>query len=126
MSQRILVVEDTDDNRRILRDLLVSAGFDLAEATDGIAGLELAQTFRPDLIVMDIQLPRLDGYELARALRADPALRDVPLVAVTSYALRGDAEKAREAGCNAYVTKPFSPRQLLATIRGLLGAPGHA
>jgi two-component system cell cycle response regulator DivK len=126
MSQRILVVEDTDDNRRILRDLLVSAGFDLAEATDGISGLEMAQAFRPHLIVMDIQLPRLDGYGLARRLRADPSFRDVPLVAVTSYALRGDEEKAKAAGCNAYVTKPFSPRQLLATIRGLLDTPGHA
>jgi two-component system cell cycle response regulator DivK len=121
MSKRILVVEDTEDNRRILRDLLTAAGYDLIEATDGAAGVAMAQQHKPDLVLMDIQLPVIDGYEATRRIKADPALTHIPIVAVTSYALSGDEEKARAAGCDAYVAKPFSPRQLLAKVRELLG-----
>ena len=117
MSKRILVVEDHEDNRRIMRELLASAGFEMIEAVTGEEGVTLAQTHRPDLILMDIQLPVFDGYEATRRIRADPAMRSIPVVAVTSYALSGDDEKAYAAGCVAYVTKPFSPRQLLAKIR---------
>jgi two-component system cell cycle response regulator DivK len=117
MSKRILVVEDHEDNRRIVRELLASAGFEMIEALTGEEGVRLARTHRPDLILMDIQLPVLDGYEATRQIKADPALRSIPVVAVTSYALSGDDEKAYAAGCVAYVTKPFSPRQLLAKIR---------
>ncbi len=120
MSKRILVVEDHEDNRRILRDLLTSAGFELIEAVTGEEGVTLAGTLRPDLILMDIQLPGLDGYEATRQIKANPALRQIPVIAVTSYALSGDDVKAREAGCDAYVTKPFSPRALLAKIREYL------
>ena len=120
MTQRILVVEDQEDNRRIIRDLLTSAGFELIEATDGEAGVRLAGTERPDLILMDIQLPVLDGYEATRRIKADPELRAIPIVVVTSYALSGDDAKAKAAGCDAYVAKPFSPRQLLATIQKFL------
>jgi two-component system cell cycle response regulator DivK len=83
--------------------------------------VRLAETERPDLILMDIQLPGLDGYEATRRIKANPALRAVPLIVVTSYALSGDDQKAFEAGCDAYVTKPFVPRQLLAKIREYLG-----
>ena len=121
MSKRILVVEDQEDNRRIVRDLLASVGYTLIEAHDGKAGVELAREHRPDLILMDIQLPELDGYEATRRIKADPELQPIPIVVVTSYALSGDDQKAVAAGCDAYVAKPFSPRQLLATIRGLLG-----
>jgi two-component system cell cycle response regulator DivK len=120
MSKRILVVEDQDDNRRIIRDLLTSAGYELIEAEDGEAGVRLAGSERPDLILMDIQLPVLDGYEATRRIKADPELRAIPIIVVTSYALSGDDQKAIAAGCDAYVAKPFSPRELLATIRRFL------
>ena len=121
MSKRILVVEDTEDNRRIMRDLLSSAGYELIEAETGEAGVAMAKSHRPDLILMDIQLPVLDGYEASRQIKADPALRDIPIIAVTSYALSGDEEKTRAAGCNGYVAKPFSPRQLLQKVREFIG-----
>jgi two-component system cell cycle response regulator DivK len=117
MSRRILVVEDHEENRRIMRDLLTSAGYEMIEAVTGEEGVTLAQTQHPDLILMAIQLPGIDGYETTRRIKADPALRAIPIIAVTSYALSGDDVKAREAGCNDYVTKPFSPRALLAKIR---------
>jgi two-component system cell cycle response regulator DivK len=120
MSKRILVVEDHEDNRQILRDLLGNAGYDMVEAETGEDGLAAAAAQRPDLILMDIQLPGIDGYETTRRLKADPALRTVPIIVVTSYALSGDDVKAHEAGCDAYVTKPYSPRQLLAKIREYL------
>lgn len=117
MRKRILVVEDHEDNRRIVRELLASAEFEMIEAVNGEEGVTLAKAHRPDLILMDIQLPVLDGYEATRRIKADPALRSIPVIAVTSYALSGDDEKAFAAGCVAYVTKPFSPRNLLAKIR---------
>ena len=118
----ILVVEDQEDNRTILRDLLNHAGFDVLEAVTGEEGVRAAEAHRPDLILMDIQLPLLDGYEATRQIKAQPELRAIPIVAVTSYALSGDEEKARAAGCDGYITKPFSPRQLLATVRSYLPA----
>ena len=120
MTKRILVVEDHEDNRQILRDLLGNAGYQMMEAETGEAGLAAAAAERPDLILMDIQLPGLDGYEATRRLKADPALRSIPIIVVTSYAQSGDYAKARAAGCDAYVTKPFSPRQLLAKIKEYL------
>jgi two-component system cell cycle response regulator DivK len=120
MAGRILVVEDQPDNQRILRDLLSHAGYALVEATNGLDGVTLAGAERPDLILMDIQLPGVDGYEATRRIKADPSLRSIPIIAVTSYALSGDEVKARAAGCDDYVTKPFSPRALLAKIRQYL------
>ena len=117
MSKRILVVEDQEDNRQILRDLLGSAGFEMLEAGDGAAAIAAATEHRPDLILMDIQLPILDGYEATRRIKADPALKSIPVIVVTSYALSGDEDRARAAGCDDYVTKPYSPRALLAKIR---------
>lgn len=120
MSKRILMVEDTEDNRQILRDLIGSAGYELIEATDGAAGVAMAAEHKPDLILMDIQLPVMDGYEATRRIKADAALRHIPVIAVTSYALSGDEAKTRAAGCDGYVSKPFSPRHLLAMIREFL------
>ena len=120
MSKRILVIEDQEDNRRIVRDLLTSAGYETIEAGTGEEGVAAAEAHRPDLILMDIQLPGMDGYETTRRIKANPALRRIPIIAVTSYALSGDDAKALEAGCDAYVTKPFSPRALLAKIREYL------
>jgi two-component system, cell cycle response regulator DivK len=120
MSKRILMVEDTEDNRQILRDLFAATDYELLEATDGAAGFAMAAKHKPDIILMDIQLPVLDGYEVTRRIKADPALRHIPVIAVTSYALSGDEAKARAAGCDAYIAKPFSPRLLLAKVRELL------
>ena len=120
MSKRILVVEDTEVNRQIIRDLLSSVGYELIEAADGPEGVAMAQSQHPDLILMDIQLPQMDGYEATRRIRAIPELARVPIIAVTSYALSGDEAKTRAAGCDGYVAKPFSPRQLLAKVREFL------
>ena len=117
MKKRILVVEDQLDNRQILRDLLTNAEFDIVEAENGEEAIASAQASRPDLILMDIQLPILDGYEATRRLKADPDLKSIPIIVVTSYALSGDQEKARLAGCDDYVAKPFSPRLLLTKIK---------
>jgi two-component system cell cycle response regulator DivK len=119
--KRVLVVEDTEDNRRIVYDLLTASGYQVLEARDGAAGMAMAAEHRPDLILMDVQLPELDGYEATRRLKADPDLRDIPVIAVTAYALSDDEGKARAAGCDGYVAKPFSPRQLLATVRKFIG-----
>jgi two-component system cell cycle response regulator DivK len=123
MNKTILVVEDQEDNRQILRDLLASAGFRMIEAHDGQQALTVARSERPDLILMDIQLPIVDGYEATRNIKRDPELRHIPVIAVTSYALSGDEKKALEAGCNAYVAKPFSTRYLLAKIGQFLEPP---
>jgi two-component system, cell cycle response regulator DivK len=119
----ILVVEDQEDNRQILRDLLGSAGFRIVEAHDGAQALTVARSQRPDLILMDIQLPLVDGYEATRSIKREPELKHIPVIAVTSYALSGDEQRAREAGCDAYVAKPYSTRHLLAKIGQFLEQP---
>src|SRR6188474_3056737 len=121
MSKCILVVEDQEDNRQIVRDLLGSAGFQLIGAENGEEALKALARQRPDLILMDIQLPIMDGYETTRLIRANGDLKSIPIIAVTSYALAGDDAKALAAGCDGYVTKPYSPRQLLAKVREYLG-----
>ncbi len=120
MSKLILVVEDHEDNRQIIRDMLSATDYEVAEAENGEEALAAIAKQRPDLILMDIQLPILNGYEASRRIKADPALRSIPIIAVTSYALSEEAQKAREAGCDDYVSKPYSPRQLLAKIRQYL------
>ena len=120
MSKRILMVEDTEDNRQIMRDLMSMTNYELIEACDGVDGVAMAALHKPDLILMDIQLPLMDGYEAARRIKADPALKHIPIIAVTSYALSGDEAKTLAAGCEGYVAKPFSPRLLLAKIREFL------
>jgi two-component system cell cycle response regulator DivK len=120
MAKRILVIEDTEDNRRILRDLLTNAGFEVIEALDGAAGVAAAASERPDLILMDIQLPIVDGYEASRRIKSNPELRHIPIIAITSYALAGDEEKTAAAGCEGYLAKPVSPRQVLAMVRDFL------
>lgn len=121
MSKRILLVEDTEDNRQIIRDLLASVGYELIEAVTGEEGVAMAAQHRPDLILMDMQLPVLDGYEATRRIKAQPELKAIPIIAVTSYALSGDEAKTKAAGCDGYVAKPFSPRQLLAKVREFVG-----
>ncbi len=117
MSKRILVVEDQEDNRQIIRDMLATTDYEIAEAENGEQALAAIAKARPDLILMDIQLPIMDGYEATRRIKADPALRSIPIIAVTSYV---EEQKARAAGCDEYVPEPYSPRQLLAKIRHYL------
>ncbi|MGA9010362.1 MAG: response regulator [Xanthobacteraceae bacterium] len=117
MSKRILVVEDQEDNRQIIRDMLAGTDYQIIEAENGEEALAAIAKERPDLILMDIQLPIMDGYTATRHIKGDPALRSIPIIAVTSYALSGEEEKAQAAGCDDYVPKPYSPRQLLAKIR---------
>ena len=121
MTQRILVIEDQDDLRAILRDFLTASGYEIVEAVDGGEGVAKARSLRPNLILMDIQLPVLDGYEATRQIKADPDLAETPVIAVSSFAMKGDEEKARASGCDGYVTKPYSPVKLLGMIRGFLG-----
>ena len=120
MSKRILVVEDQEDNRQILRDLLGASDYEMVEAENGQEAIDAVAKKKPDLILMDIQLPVMDGYEATRRIKANPDWKSIPIIVVTSYSLSGDAEKARAAGCDDYVTKPYSPRQLLAKIREYL------
>jgi len=117
---KILYVEDNDDNAYMLKNRLSRAGFTVIVATNAAQGIAMASSEQPDLILMDIQLPIVDGYEATRRIKSDPALRGIPIIAVTSYALSGDEAKARAAGCDGYVAKPFSPREILATVREFL------
>jgi two-component system cell cycle response regulator DivK len=121
MTKRILVVEDQEDLRGVLRDLLTGSGYAVLEAADGYEGVAMAKTEKPDLILMDIQLPLLDGYEATRQIKAEANLQSIAIIAVSSFAMKGDEEKARAAGCDHYVTKPYSPLQLLRLIGNLLG-----
>jgi two-component system cell cycle response regulator DivK len=122
MSQKkILLVEDNEFNRKIVRDLLARQPYDLLEAHDGEAGVEAARREKPDVIVMDVQLPKLSGLDATRAIRAEPETAGIPIIVVTSFALSGDDKKAMDAGASAYLAKPYSPRQLLDTIRKMAG-----
>ena len=120
MTKRVLIVDDNADNRQILIDLLTANGYEVLEALTGIDAVTVAERETPDLVLMDIQLPGIDGHEATRRIKAMPALARTPVIAVTSYALAGDDRKAAEAGCDAYVTKPFSPRALLAQVKSYL------
>ena len=126
MPKRLLVVDDDPGLLRAVAETLRAEGYEVTTARRGVEALGcIAQTL-PDLIVSDIRMPGMDGYEATRRIKADPALRHIPIVAVTSYALSGDEEKTRAAGCDGYVAKPFSPRQLLATVRAFPNALGIA
>ena len=115
----ILYVEDNELNRKIVRDLLRGTSYRLIEAFDGEAGVTVALEQRPDLILMDVQLPKISGFEATRRLRAEPATAGTPIIAITSFALSGDEQRAKEAGASAYLAKPFSPFALLGLVRQL-------
>jgi two-component system cell cycle response regulator DivK len=116
---RVLYVEDNAFNRKLVRDLLQRTAYQLLEATDGDSGLAAAQRELPDLVIMDIQLPKMSGLDVTRALRADATTAHIPIIVITSFALSGDEQKAKAAGATAYLAKPYSPRELLHTIRRL-------
>jgi two-component system cell cycle response regulator DivK len=119
-AKTILYVEDNELNRKIVRDLLRHTAYRLIEAFDGEAGVAIALEQRPDLILMDVQLPKISGFEATRRLRAAPATASIPIIALTSFALSGDEQKAKEAGASTYLAKPYSPFTLLGMIRQLL------
>jgi len=120
MSKTILYVEDNEFNLKIVRQLLSRTSYRLIEAMDGESGVATAQNELPDLILMDVQLPKLSGLDATRQLRADAKTAAIPIVVITSFALSGDAEKAKAAGASAYLAKPYSPRELLQLIRNLV------
>jgi two-component system cell cycle response regulator DivK len=121
MSKRILVVEDQEDLRAILRAFLSASGYSVIEAVDGAESVAKAASERPDLVLMDIQLPVLDGYDATRQIKALPGFAAIPIIAVSSIAMKGDEEKARASGCDDYVTKPYSPIDLLAVYGAISG-----
>jgi two-component system, cell cycle response regulator DivK len=118
--QTILYVEDNEYNRKIVRQLLARTSYRLIEAVDGEAGVEAARRELPDLILMDVQLPKMSGLDATRLLRNDPATGHIPILVITSFALSGDRERAAEAGATGYLAKPYSPRELLARVREIL------
>ena len=120
MSKLILVVEDQEDNRRILWDLLTSVGYEVMEAVDAESGIDLLKTNEADLILMDVQLPGMNGLEATRVIKNDPKHTKTPVVALTSYAMQGDDRKAAAAGCIGYITKPLDTRLFLETLDGYL------
>jgi two-component system cell cycle response regulator DivK len=119
-AKTILHVEDNELNRKIIRDLLRRTSYRLIEAPDGEAAVAVAREQHPDLILMDVQLPKLSGIEATRRVRAEPATADIPIIAITSFALSGDEQRAKDAGASAYLAKPYSPFTLLDMIRKLL------
>ncbi len=124
MKKRILYIEDNEQNLYLITFILQRHGYVVTAARDGQQGIDLAAAERPDLILLDIQLPLMDGYEVARALRRNPDLADIPIVAVTSYAMAGDREKALEAGCNGYIEKPINPDTFMGQVQTFIAGPG--
>ncbi len=120
MNRRILLIEDNEQNRYLVAFILKASGWEVVHAVDGPSGLALAAESEPALILLDIQLPGMDGYEVARALRADPRLEAVPVIAVTSYAMAGDRERCLEAGCNGYLEKPIDPQAFAAQVEAFV------
>ena len=118
---KILVVEDQEDNRQILRDLLGNAGYELLEAENGAEALTAVAQQRPDLILMDISIPIIDGWEATQVLKHDPATKNIPIIALTAHALASDREKAMEVGCDGYLAKPCEPRAVVAEVQRFLG-----
>jgi CheY-like chemotaxis protein len=121
MTPTLLVIEDNEQNLYLMRYLLEKSGFSVVAAPDGQRGIDLASRVRPDLILLDIQLPLMDGYAVAAAIRRDPALAATPIIAVTSYAMPGDREKCLEAGATDYMEKPIDPSALVERVRRHLG-----
>ena len=118
--EKILIVEDNPLNLELIVDILQVRGYEIFTATTGKESIELAKKAMPDLILMDMQLPVLDGYEATRRIRQDPQLKSIPIVALTSYAMRGDKERIFEAGCNGYIAKPIDTRKIIKQIREFL------
>jgi two-component system, cell cycle response regulator DivK len=126
VSVRVLVADDDQDNRTILREALQAAGYEVLEASDGEVALAMASKERPGAMILDMSMPRMDGWEVARRLRKLPFLNDMPVIAFTAHALTGDEEKARQAGCDDYLAKPCSPSLVLRKVEAWLQKRGHS
>ncbi|MBI3710694.1 MAG: response regulator [Proteobacteria bacterium] len=120
MSKTVLIVEDNDLNMKLFNDLLEAHGYGTLQTKDGLEAMRLARTHKPDLILMDIQLPEISGLEVTRWLKEDPDLKDIPIIAVTAFAMKGDEEKIRQGGCEAYIAKPISVTKFFETIKRFL------
>ncbi|MEA2935562.1 MAG: two-component system, cell cycle response regulator DivK [Variibacter sp.] len=121
MSKTVLIVEDNELNMKLFQDLLQAHGYRVVGTRNGIETLDLARQHQPNLILMDIQLPEVSGLEVTKWLKDDPELRKIPVVAVTAFAMKGDEERIREGGCEAYLSKPISVGKFLDTVRHFLG-----
>ena len=119
-TKKVLIVEDNELNMKLFHDLLDAHGYETLQTRDGIEALEIARTNRPDLILMDIQLPEVSGLEVTKWIKEDDSLRSIPVIAVTAFAMKGDEEKIREGGCEAYISKPISVMQFLETVQRFL------
>ena len=121
MPKTVLIVEDNELNMKLFRDLLEAQAYQVLETREGLQALTLARQHRPDLILMDIQLPEISGLEVTKWLKEDEDLKPIPVIAVTAFAMKGDEERIREGGCEAYLSKPISVMQFLDTVRTYLG-----
>lgn len=126
MTNQLLIIEDNEQNLYLMRFLLEKNGFTIAWAQDGRTGVEMAGKLRPQAILLDIQLPEMDGYAVAAELQKDPALRAIPIIAVTSYAMVGDRERILAAGATGYIEKPINPETFVAEIRSFLPGGGSS
>ena len=124
MKKTVLIVEDNELNMKLFNDLLEAHGYATLKTSHGIEAMELARAHRPDLILMDIQLPEVSGLEVTRWLKADEELKSIPVIAITAFAMKGDEERIREGGCEAYMSKPISVAKFIATIKTYLEADG--
>ena len=124
MRKTVLIVEDNELNMKLFHDLLEAHGYDIIGTRNGIEALDLARRHRPDLILMDIQLPEVSGLEVTKWLKDDPELRSIPVVAVTAFAMKGDEERIRQGGCEAYLSKPISVAKFIDTVRQYVGVAG--
>ena len=121
MAKTVLVVEDNELNMKLFHDLLEASGYDIIETRNGLEAIDLARTHRPDLILMDIQLPEVSGLEVTKWLKEDDDLRSIPVIAVTAFAMKGDEERIRQGGCEAYLSKPISVTKFIETVKSYLG-----
>ena len=119
----VLIVEDNELNMKLFNDLLEAHGYRVLQTREGLSALDIAREHKPDLILMDIQLPEVSGIEVTKWLKEDDELRSIPVVAVTAFAMKGDEQKIREGGCEAYISKPISVASFLATINGFFEVP---
>ena len=121
MAKTVMIVEDNELNMKLFRDLLEAHGYQTSGTSNGFEALDLVRKLRPDLVLMDIQLPQVSGLEVTRWIKDDPELRAIPVVAVTAFAMKGDEERIREGGCEAYISKPISVSMFLDTVRQFIG-----
>jgi len=120
MKKTVLIVEDNDLNMKLFHDLLEAHGYVTLQTKDGKQALELAQEHHPDLIIMDIQLPEVSGLEVTRWIKSDDSIKHIPIIAVTAFAMKGDEEKIREGGCEAYIAKPISVSNFIETVKSFV------